>query len=202
LKNIQYYQHVLTKAERAACKQQLPFVIWFTGLSASGKSTLANALEIKLHSLGHHTYILDGDNVRHGLNSDLGFSNEDRIENIRRIGETAKLFTDAGIIVICAFISPFKADRQIVRDLMKQGEFIEVYLNTSLEICEQRDPKALYKKARNGEIKFFTGIDSEYQIPEYPELCINTNELDVDTSINILVDYLIANNLIYRHLFT
>lgn len=178
--DVVWHNTSVTHEDRVALKQQKPVVLWFTGLSGSGKSTVANAVESKLLALGKHSYLLDGDNVRHGLNKDLGFSDLDRIENIRRIGEVAKLFVDAGNIVLTAFISPFISDREQVRQLMQQGEFLEVFVDTPLEICEQRDPKGLYKKARAGEIKHFTGIDSEYQAPISPEIHIKTAVLSVE----------------------
>jgi adenylylsulfate kinase len=165
-------------------------VLWFTGFSGSGKSTIANALEHRLAELQQHTYLLDGDNVRHGLNKDLGFSDDDRIENIRRIGELSKLFVDAGLIVVTAFISPFRTERQLVRDLVDSGEFVEVYMSTPLETCEQRDPKGLYKKARAGEIKNFTGIDSEYEPPENPEVVLDTSTMSVDECVDRVITYL------------
>jgi adenylyl-sulfate kinase len=171
--------------------------LWFTGLSASGKSTTANAVERKLFELGHHTYLLDGDNVRHGLNKDLGFSDSDRIENIRRIGEMTKLFADAGLIVLSAFISPFRTDRQMVRDLVDEGEFIEIHMATPLSVCEQRDPKGLYQKARKGEIKNFTGIDSSYEAPESPEITLNTAECDIEACADKVIAYLKQNHIIH-----
>ena len=159
--------------------------IWFTGLSGSGKSTIARKLEEKLFERGVKTYVLDGDNVRHGLNNNLGFSHEDRTENIRRIGEVSKLFVDAGLIVMTAFISPYKEDRRKVRNLMQEGEFIEVFIEATIETCEERDPKGLYKKAKAGEIKNFTGISAPYDNPENPELTVNTTE---ETNININAD--------------
>tara|TARA_Y100000296_G_scaffold85372_1_gene121138 strand:+ start:3359 stop:3874 length:516 start_codon:yes stop_codon:yes gene_type:complete len=165
-------------------------VLWFTGFSGSGKSTIANALEHRLAELQQHTYLLDGDNVRHGLNKDLGFSDDDRIENIRRIGELSKLFVDAGLIVVTAFISPFKTERQLVRDLVDSEEFVEVYMSTPLETCEQRDPKGLYKKARAGEIKNFTGTDSEYESPENPEVVLDTSTMSVDECVDRVITYL------------
>lgn len=168
--NVVWHQHLINKQFRAEQKKQKPAVLWFTGLSGAGKSTIAGALETRLANAGFHTYLLDGDNVRHGLCGDLGFSTQDRRENIRRIGELAKLMADAGLIVLSAFISPHQAERELVKDLLEEGEFIEIYVNTRLEVCEQRDPKGLYKKARAGEIQHFTGIDSEYQPPLNPAL--------------------------------
>ena len=168
--NIVWHQHEINKDTRGESLGQKPRVLWLTGLSGSGKSTLANLLEKKLHEKGKHTYLLDGDNVRHGLCGDLGFSDKDRVENIRRISEVAKLFVDSGMVVLTAFISPSQADRDFCRNLLADGEFIEVYVDTPLEVCEQRDPKGLYKKARSGEIKHFTGIDSTYEAPQSPEV--------------------------------
>jgi adenylylsulfate kinase len=165
-------------------------VLWFTGLSGSGKSTVANAVDKMLHDLGCKTYVLDGDNVRHGLNGDLTFTDEDRIENIRRIGEVSKLFVDAGLIVSTAFISPFIADREMVRKQLVKGEFIEVFVDTPLDICEQRDPKGLYKKARTGEIKNFTGISSTYEAPINAEIVVKTAELSVEECARQVVRYL------------
>ncbi|MBL4280028.1 adenylyl-sulfate kinase [Vibrio fluvialis] len=172
--DIVWHNTTVTHQDRIALKQQKPVVLWFTGLSGSGKSTVANAVESRLLALGKHSYLLDGDNVRHGLNKDLGFSDGDRVENIRRIGEVAKLFVDSGMIVLTAFISPFTADRRQVRDLLDDGQFLEVFIDTPLAVCEQRDPKGLYKKARAGEIKHFTGIDSDYQAPVNAEIHIET----------------------------
>ncbi|EGQ9111212.1 MULTISPECIES: adenylyl-sulfate kinase [Vibrio] len=188
--DVVWHNTSVTHEDRVALKQQKPVVLWFTGLSGSGKSTVANAVESKLLALGKHSYLLDGDNVRHGLNKDLGFSDLDRIENIRRIGEVAKLFVDAGNIVLTAFISPFISDRKQVRQLMQQGEFLEVFVDTPLAICEQRDPKGLYKKARAGEIKHFTGIDSEYQAPISPEIHIKTAELSVEACADQVIQAL------------
>ena len=151
-------------------------VLWFTGLTGAGKSTIANLVEKKLHSLGRHTYLLDGDNVRHGLNRDLGFTDADRVENIRRIAETAKLFVDAGLIVLVSFISPFRSEREMARGLVEEGEFFEIFVDTPLDVCEERDPKGLYKKARAGQLKNFTGIDSAYEPPENPEIIVNSGE--------------------------
>lgn len=196
--DIVWQDHSLDKASRSLQKRQKPCILWFTGLSASGKSTTANAVEQKLYELGHHTYLLDGDNVRHGLNKDLGFSDSDRIENIRRIGEMAKLFADAGLIVLSAFISPFRADRKMVRDLVGAGEFIEIHMSTPLTVCEQRDPKGLYKKARRGEVKNFTGIDSAYEEPLSPEIILNTAECDIETCADTVIAYLKQNHIIHE----
>lgn len=188
--NIVWHNHHVTQADRSELKQQKPCILWFTGLSGSGKSTVANAVEAKLFELQKHTFLLDGDNVRHGLNQGLGFSEEDRIENIRRVGEVAKLFTDAGLIVLTAFISPFQADRQMVRELARPGEFIEVFIDTPLSVCEQRDPKGLYKKARAGQIKDFTGIDSPYEAPDEPEVRIINDGIKVEDAAQQVIDYL------------
>ena len=187
--NIVWHQHSVDKQFRAGLKKQKPAVLWFTGLSGAGKSTVAGALENSLAELGYHTYLLDGDNVRHGLCSDLGFSQQDRRENIRRIGELAKLMADAGLIVLSAFISPHRAERQLVRDLLPEGEFIEVFVNAPLAVCEGRDPKGLYKKARAGEISNFTGINSEYQAPVHPDIDLPAGEKSVEELVALcLVD--------------
>lgn len=196
--NIVWQNHVITRSQRAGQKKQKPCVLWFTGLSASGKSTTANVVEQLLNQLNHHTYLLDGDNVRHGLNKDLGFGDADRVENIRRIGELSKLFADAGLIVLSAFISPFRSDRQMVRDLMPEGEFVEIYMNTPLAVCESRDPKGLYQKARRGEIKNFTGIDSAYEPPESPEIVLNTAECSVEDCAKQVIDYLRSRHIIHE----
>ncbi|WP_027697899.1 adenylyl-sulfate kinase [Vibrio litoralis] len=188
--NVIWHQHQVTKQTRSELKKQKPVVLWFTGLSGAGKSTVAGALESQLASLGYHTYLLDGDNVRHGLCSDLGFSSQDRRENIRRIGELAKLMADAGLIVLSAFISPHRAERQMVRDLLPDGEFIEVFVNAPLEVCEKRDPKGLYKKARAGEIPNFTGIDSEYQAPQHPEIDLPAGDKSLDELVEVCLHQL------------
>jgi bifunctional enzyme CysN/CysC len=186
-KNVTPHAFAINKEARAAAKNQTPKVFWFTGLSGSGKSTIANAFEQKLHAMSKHTYILDGDNVRHGLNRDLGFTETDRIENIRRVAEVAKLMVDAGLIVLVTFISPFRADRAMARSLFKEGEFIEVFVDTPLEVAEQRDPKGLYAKARRGEIKNFTGIDSPYEPPQTAEIVINTTLHTSDKAMGLLL---------------
>ena len=192
--NLVWHHHAVTKQERSAIKQQRPCLIWFTGLSASGKSTVANIVEHKLHAMGRHTYLLDGDNVRQGLCRDLKFTIEDRIENIRRIGELGKLFLDGGVITLCAFISPFISDRKIVRELMSEDEFIEVFMDTSLEECERRDPKGMYQRARAGDIKSFTGIDSPYEAPVRPEIHLNGNDNTAEQLANQVIDYLHTHN--------
>jgi adenylylsulfate kinase len=195
--NIVWHHQKVTRADRASIKNQSPCLLWFTGLSGSGKSTIANALDVALFERGYHTFLLDGDNVRHGLNRDLGFSDEDRVENIRRIGEVSKLFTDSGVIVLSAFISPFTSDRRLVRNLFPAGEFIEVFMDTPLETCEERDPKGLYEKARAGKIKDFTGVDSPYEAPERPEVRLDTSQMSVDDCVNRLISYLLDRQLIF-----
>jgi adenylyl-sulfate kinase len=172
--NVVWQQMKIDRASRAQHKRQRPCLLWFTGLSGSGKTTVAGLVEQRLAGLGLHTYLLDGDNVRHGLCRDLGFSAEDRVENIRRVGEVGRLMTDAGLIVLSAFISPFRSDRALVRQLMPEGEFIEVFMDTPLQECERRDPKGLYKKARAGEIRNFTGLDSPYERPVSPDVRLDT----------------------------
>jgi bifunctional enzyme CysN/CysC len=182
----------VTREQRANQKGQQPCILWLTGLSGAGKSTVANALEQMLHLRGHHSYLLDGDNVRHGLNKDLDFTDAGRVENIRRIGEVAKLFVDAGLIVVTAFISPFRSDREMVRKLVNEGEFVEIHVSTPLEVCEQRDPKGLYAKARTGTIKNFTGVSSPYEAPENAELNLDTSRLSVQESVAKIIAYLEA----------
>ncbi|WP_443751207.1 sulfate adenylyltransferase subunit CysN [Asticcacaulis solisilvae] len=188
--NIHWQALDVSKATRASAKHQRPAVLWFTGLSGAGKSTIANLVEKRLLSLGHHTYLLDGDNVRHGLNKDLGFTAGDRVENIRRVAEVAKLMTDAGLITLVSFISPFRAERQLARDLLETGEFIEIHVATPLAVAEQRDVKGLYAKARAGEIKNFTGIDSPYEAPEHAEIVVDTSDATADAVAEEIVRYM------------
>ncbi|MCF6154325.1 MAG: adenylyl-sulfate kinase [Candidatus Brocadia sp.] len=188
--NIKWHHGKITKDDRIKLMKQKGVTIWLTGLSGSGKSTIAVELEHALLENKHLAYILDGDNIRHGLNKNLGFSPEDRTENIRRIGEVAKLFTDANMITITAFISPYRQDRDNVRKLLKDGEFVEIYVKCPLEVCEQRDTKGLYKKARAGEVKEFTGISAPYEEPLHPELMIDTSKMTVEESTRIVLNYL------------
>jgi len=192
--HITWHEGDITKADRERLAGHRGVCLWFTGLSGSGKSVISRETENLLFERGFRTYVLDGDNIRHGLNSDLGFSPEDRNENIRRIGEVSKLFVDAGTIVMTAFISPYREDRDRVRKILQDGEFIEIYVEADLETCEKRDPKGLYKKARDGEIKEFTGISAPYESPENPELIINTTqESDIKTNAEKVVQYLDSN---------
>lgn len=188
--NIVWHDQVISHQDRVTQKKQRPVILWFTGLSGSGKSTIANAVEKKLFDKQCHSYLLDGDNVRHGLNKDLSFSDEDRIENIRRIGEVSKLFVDSGLIVLTAFISPFVADRQLVRGLVGDKQFLEVFIDTPIDVCESRDPKGLYKKARAGEIKNFTGIDSSYEAPVDADLHVKTSELSIEQCAEQVIVFL------------
>ena len=194
--NVVWHSHPVDRKTRAEQKSQEPLVIWFTGLSASGKSTIAGALEQILTQQGYHTYLLDGDNVRHGLCKDLGFSDADRKENIRRVGEVARLGADAGLIILAAFISPFRSDRRIVRDILPAGQFVEVFVDAPLDVCKQRDPKGLYEKAKRGEIKMFTGIDSPYETPEDPEVHIDAKALTVAESVNQLLEFLYQSSVL------
>jgi bifunctional enzyme CysN/CysC len=190
--NIRWQQLAINKQSRAQIKQQKALCIWFTGLSGSGKSTIANLLEKRLFDEQRHTYLLDGDNLRHGLNRDLGFTEADRVENIRRVGEVARLMVDAGLIVIASFISPYNSERLMARQLFLEDEFIEIFVDTPLSECEKRDVKGLYAKARRGELKNFTGIDSAYERPEHPELILNTCEMTAEGCVQQIIEYLQA----------
>ncbi len=195
-RNLTWQSTDVSKPQRGLMKGQRPCVIWFTGLSGAGKSTIANLVEKKLCQMGKHTYLLDGDNVRHGLNKDLGFNDADRVENIRRIAEIARLMVDAGLIVMTAFISPFRAGRDMARALLEDGEFIEVFVDVPLEVARQRDPKGLYEKARRGELKNFTGLDSEYEAPESPELRIYNAELTPAAAVDRVFETLWRRGII------
>ncbi|HET6805223.1 MAG TPA: adenylyl-sulfate kinase, partial [Frateuria sp.] len=190
--NIHWQHTEVDRVARARIKGQTPACLWFTGLSGSGKSTIANVVEKRLHAMGYHTYMLDGDNVRHGLNRDLGFTEEDRVENIRRVAEVSKLMVDAGLIVLVSFISPFRSERGMARRLFENGEFREVFVDTPLEVCAQRDPKGLYAKARAGQIRNFTGIDSPYERPERPEMHLETSGASVDEMAQRVIDHLLG----------
>ena len=196
--NIVWHQGAVTRADREKVNGHKSCVVWLTGLFGSGKSTIAVDLEKRLCERGVRTYILDGDNIRHGLNKNLGFSPADRTENIRRIGEVAKLFTDAGVVALTAFISPYRADRDQVRALMKSGDFIEILVDCPVEVCEQRDVKGLYKKARAGEIKEFTGISAPYEAPANPELTIKSHELSIEQSVSTIVAHLESKGIVPR----
>jgi adenylylsulfate kinase len=196
--NILWHDTQVTQEQRAKLTKQKPCILWFTGLSGSGKSTIANTLEERLHAGGNFTYLLDGDNLRHGLNHDLGFDEASRVENIRRVGEVAKLFVDSGLIVLTAFISPFKSDREIVKSLVEEDEFIEIFIDTPLHVCEKRDPKGLYKKARSGEIKDFTGIDSPYEHPKNPDILIKNEDSSIEEAVEKILYYLIEKQYIQR----
>jgi adenylylsulfate kinase len=195
--NITWHHSTVSKQDRQRLNGHKSCVLWFTGLSGSGKSTLANLVDYELHKQGLRSYVLDGDNIRHGLNKDLRFGNEDRKENIRRIGEVAKLFVDSGQIVSTAFISPFREDRALVRQMFAEQEFIEIFLNCPIQVCEHRDPKGLYKKARQGEITDFTGITSPYEIPDHPEIIIETNKIEIEQSILQIFAYLKEKKILY-----
>ncbi len=188
--NVVWHHATVTRKHREDKNHHRSAVLWFTGLSGAGKSTLSHAVEDRLHHLGCQTFVLDGDNVRHGLCSDLGFSTEDRQENIRRIGNVAKLFLEAGFILMSAFISPFKQDRELVRNLVPYGDFIEIYCQTSIEVCEQRDTKGMYKKAREGSIKEFTGISSPYEVPDNPDLVVPTGDEPLEKCVDIVIAHL------------
>jgi len=194
--NITWHEHAIKREEREAILKQKGVLLWFTGLSASGKSTIANEVAYQLHKMGKLTYVLDGDNIRHGLNKNLGFSPADREENIRRIAEVGHLFADAGLITTTAFISPYRQDRDNARLLLGEGRFIEVYVKASVEVCEQRDPKGLYKKARNGEIPEFTGISAPYEEPLNAEIVLDADNLSIEEEVKIVIDYLKAKEII------
>jgi adenylylsulfate kinase len=195
-KNITWHQSTVKKRDRYLLNRHKSCILWFTGLSGSGKSTLANAVDNALYQQNIRSYVLDGDNIRHGLNRDLSFGVEDRKENIRRIGEVAKLFVDSGLIVSSAFISPFLEDRQLVRNMFDPGEYIEIFLNCPINICEDRDPKGLYKKARKGEISEFTGISSPYEVPNDPEIMIETNAMTLNQSVEKILGYLMERKIL------
>lgn len=194
--NTVWHHATVTRELREARNKHKSVILWFTGLSAAGKSTLAHAVEDRLHELGCHTYVMDGDNVRHGLCGDLGFSEEDRKENIRRIGNVAKLFLEAGVITLTAFISPFRSDRELVRNMVPHGDFFEIYCNTPIEVCEQRDVKGLYKKARAGDIPEFTGISSPYEVPKKPELAVNTGSDPIEKCVDDVISLLRLRGII------
>lgn len=194
--NVVWHDSAISHQQRVVLNKHRPCVLWFTGLSGSGKSTIANELDWLLYSQGIHTYLLDGDNIRHGLNKDLTFSDSDRIENIRRISEVSNLFYDAGLMVLSAFISPFRQDRQNVKTTLPEGGFIEIFIDTPLEICEQRDPKGLYQKARAGEIKQFTGIDSDYECPISPDIHIQADKLTPKQAAKCILQYLVEHEFI------
>ena len=195
-KNIVKQEFSVTRKKRELINNHKSFVLWFTGLSGSGKTRLARAIEEKLHKIHCHTIILDGDNVRHGLCSDLGFRDEDRKENLRRIGEVSKLFVEAGIITLVSFISPFSTDRNTVRNLFSDGDFVEIFVDCPIEVCENRDVKGLYKKARHGKIKNFTGISSPYEVPINPELVVHTDNTKIDDAAKLVVDFIVKQGLI------
>jgi bifunctional enzyme CysN/CysC len=194
--NVHWQALDIDKRVRAELKGQKPAVLWFTGLSGSGKSTVANLVERKLFAQGRHTYLLDGDNIRHGLNRDLGFTDADRVENIRRVGEVAKLFADSGLIVLVSFISPFRSERRMARELLPAGEFIEVFVDTPIEVCMQRDPKGLYQKARAGQIKNFTGIDSPYEAPEAAEILLSGGQYSAEDLCDQVIEYLATSGIV------
>jgi len=194
--NLVWHQGAITRSDRERANNHRGFTIWFTGLPSSGKSTLAVAVEEALFEKGCHTFILDGDNVRHGLNKNLGFSAEDRVENIRRLGEVAKLFRDAGLINMTAFISPYRQDRLQARQLSNADDFFEVFVDCPVEVCEQRDPKGMYKKARQGIIKDFTGVSAPYEVPENPEIHLRTDQLSVEECVQAVVRYFVERNYI------
>ena len=196
MKNVVWHDHRVTKAERRELNNHRSCVVWFTGLPSSGKSTIASEVEHQLYTRGVRTYLLDGDNVRHGLNSNLGFSPEDREENIRRISEVARLFVDAGMITFVAFISPYRKDREKARKLLEDGEFIEVYVKCPVKVCEQRDPKGLYRQAKKGEIKEFTGVSAPYEEPSDPDIVLETDKLAVEESAKKIMEFLEERRMI------
>ncbi len=196
--NVVWHHPTVTRPRREKLNAHKSVVLWFTGLSGSGKSTLAHAVEERLHGTACRTFVLDGDNVRHGLCGDLGFSEQDRVENIRRVGEVAKLFLEAGVMSLTAFISPFRSDRERVRSLFQQGDFLEIYCRCPLEVCESRDVKGLYKRARAGEVKNFTGISSPYEAPSTPELIVDTGKLPLDESVELVLNLLRERGVIYE----
>ncbi len=195
-KNITWHSATVTRADREKMNSHKSAILWFTGLSGAGKSSVAHAVEDRLFKLGCRTYVLDGDNIRHGLCKDLGFSDADRTENIRRIGEVSKLFAEAGVLALTAFISPFRSDRDAVRELVNEGDFIEIYCKCDLSVCEERDVKGLYKKARAGEIPEFTGINSPYEEPLKPEVTVDTAAQSIDESVDQIINALVARNII------
>jgi len=192
--NVHWQALEISREAHASLKHQRPRVLWFTGLSGSGKSTIANLVEKKLHALGKHTFLLDGDNVRHGLNRDLGFTDADRVENVRRVGEVARLMADAGLIVMTAFISPFQAERQLVRAMLPEGEFVEIFIDTPIEVAEARDEKGLYAKARAGELQNFTGIDSAYEVPSDAEIVIDTLTMSAEQAAESIVERILSDD--------
>jgi bifunctional enzyme CysN/CysC len=194
--NVHWQAIDIDRAAQAKQKHQKPRLLWFTGLSGAGKSTIANLVQKRLYALGKHSFLLDGDNIRHGLNRDLGFTDADRVENIRRVAEAAKLFVDAGLIVLVSFISPFRSERRMARDMLQPGEFIEIFVDTPIEVCMARDPKGLYLKARQGEIKHFTGIDSPYEDPQTAEITVKTVGSEPIDLAGQIVEYLKANGLV------
>jgi adenylylsulfate kinase len=194
--NVVWHHATVTRQRREQQNGHRGAILWFTGLSGAGKSTLAHAVEERLHQMSCRTFVLDGDNVRHGLCGDLGFTTEARIENIRRVGEVAKLFMEAGVIVLTAFISPYRADRDRVRSMVAPGDFLEIYCNSSIEVCESRDIKGLYKKARAGQIQEFTGISSPYEVPHHPDLTVNTGSADLDACVGQTLKFLAGNQII------
>ncbi|MGA9701382.1 adenylyl-sulfate kinase [Pseudomonas sp.] len=196
MNNTRWQEYHLDQADRTALKGHKPCTVWFTGLSGSGKSTVANALDQLLNRMGCHTYVLDGDNLRQGLNKDLGFSAHDRVENIRRVGEVSKLFTDAGLIVLCAFISPYSKDREFVKNILNHNEYVEIYLSTPIEECERRDPKGLYKKARAGSLPDFTGVHSPYEVPTQANLEIDTSGKAPGEIADAILSYLVSSGIV------